>query len=219
MKLSSHLACLNYNIKPQAVGSDAVHFDATYLSDRRSRLLIVLSLLMTACLARVGGQLGKLPLEGAVAGTFQGNAKFGFNFTCEVKNGKPVVRGQIEYQDKGSSELPRDDLRLGLLEFPPIAIHGEIKPVVFLNAEICENLPYELPGSALFEGRYRPKKYNLSMPLRLGEEGDFVVQVFDEGEPARQDAPFTGDGFAIELFGGRYHGYTRVPISPAATCK
>ena len=36
-----------------------------------------------------------------------------------------------------------------------------------------------------------------------------MVQVFDQGEPARPGGDFTGDSFAIELFGGAYAAYTR----------
>ena len=33
--------------------------------------------------------------------------------------------------------------------------------------------------------------------------------MFDQGEPSARDGDFTGDGFAIELAGGPYTGYTR----------
>ena len=39
--------------------------------------------------------------------------------------------------------------------------------------------------------------------------GRFNVLVFDQGEPSRLRGDFTGDGFAVELTGGAYNGYTR----------
>ena len=41
--------------------------------------------------------------------------------------------------------------------------------------------------------------------------GRFTVLAFDQGEPGRTNDPafVTGDGFAIELFGGPYAFYTR----------
>jgi hypothetical protein len=39
-------------------------------------------------------------------------------------------------------------------------------------------------------------------------QGEFVVQVFDQGEPGRSCEELTGDSFSIELIGGAYNGYT-----------
>ena len=58
--------------------------------------------------------------------------------------------------------------------------------------------------TALFEGTYRPQEKTLR-----SQQGEFVVQVFDQGEPGSSRGEITGDGFAIELFGGAYGAYTR----------
>jgi hypothetical protein len=39
-------------------------------------------------------------------------------------------------------------------------------------------------------------------------KGEFVVQVFDQGEPGSSREEITGDSFSIELIGGAYNGYT-----------
>jgi hypothetical protein len=40
-------------------------------------------------------------------------------------------------------------------------------------------------------------------------KGEFVVQVFDQGEPGSSREEITGDSFSIELIGRAYNGYTR----------
>jgi len=71
------------------------------------------------------------------------------------------------------------------------------------NVPSCEEAVEGLPA-ALFEGTYRPQDKALRS-LR----GEFVVQVFDQGEPGSSQAEITGDSFSIELIGGAYNGYTR----------
>ena len=39
-------------------------------------------------------------------------------------------------------------------------------------------------------------------------QGEFVVQVFDQGEPGASPGEITGDSFSIQLIGGAYNGYT-----------
>jgi hypothetical protein len=58
---------------------------------------------------------------------------------------------------------------------------------------------------AVFEGTYRPQERALQ-----SQQGEFVVQVFYEGEPGTSQGEITGDSFAIKLIGGAYNGYTRV---------
>ena len=89
--------------------------------------------------------------------------------------------------------------------FPAIDLHGTVEPLIVPNVPSCEEAVEGLPA-ALFEGTYRPQDRTLRN-LR----GEFVVQVFDQGEPGRTEDPafVTGDGFAIELIGGAYGAYTR----------
>jgi hypothetical protein len=78
-----------------------------------------------------------------------------------------------------------------------------VEPLVVSNVGSCEDAVEGLPA-ALFEGIYRPQDRTLRN-LR----GEFVVQVFDQGEPGTSQAEITGDSFSIELIGGAYNGYTR----------
>ena len=41
------------------------------------------------------------------------------------------------------------------------------------------------------------------------QRGEFVVHVFDQGEPGSSRDEITGDSFSIELIRGAYNGYTR----------
>ena len=71
------------------------------------------------------------------------------------------------------------------------------------NVPSCDEAVEGLPA-ALFEGTYRPQDRAIR-----SQRGEFVVQVFDQGEPGSSRDEITGDSFAIELIGGAYNGYTR----------
>jgi hypothetical protein len=165
-------------------------------------LLVVLGLLMTACTARGGGSLGD-PLPGAVDIVPTSDATFGFNFTCEERNGKPIIRGQVEYHDHGITTVD------GLV-FTEVDLHGEVDAVVFgegvpqpATCEAVASIP-----AANFSGVYRPQTMDPFVPDTM-EQGRFQVFVFDQGEPGRTSGTTTGDAFTIELTGGTYGFYTR----------
>jgi hypothetical protein len=161
-------------------------------------------LTLGACRATGGGYIGD-PLDGSPVGVFQGDAELGFTFTCdmEVKKGKSraVIRGELTYHDDPSSiTLPGST---GPTAFPEIRLLGVVEPLVVPNVPSCAEAVEGLPA-ALFEGTYRPQERALR-----SQQGEFVVQVFDQGESGASQGEITGDGFAIELIGGAYNGYTR----------
>lgn len=153
-------------------------------------LAAVLGFALTSCSGRGGGRLGE-PLEGSPS--FDGPATFGFTFTCEVKGGKAVIRGQLEYHDDAAD----------------YDLHGVVDPL-FTTVATCEAAAEQLNGLPVvqFEGEYRPQNMDPAMPDDL-ERGRFNVQVFDQGEPGRTNGDITGDSFSIALAGGRYAAYTR----------
>jgi hypothetical protein len=161
-------------------------------------------LVLGACRATGGGFIGE-PLEGGPVSVYQGDAEFGFDFSCEMdttkKKPRAVITGEITYHDSPSSIVLEGDLQPTL--FPEIRLHGTVEPLIVPNVPSCEEAVEGLPA-ALFEGTYRPQDRALRN-LR----GDFVVQVFDQGEPGSSQAEITGDSFSIELIGGAYNGYTR----------
>jgi hypothetical protein len=59
--------------------------------------------------------------------------------------------------------------------------------------------------AASFEGTYRPQVKALR-----SQQGEFIVEVFDQGEPGSSREEITGDSFSIELIGGAYNCYIRV---------
>jgi hypothetical protein len=161
-------------------------------------------LVLGACRATGGGFIGD-PLEGGPVSVFQGDAEFGFTFSCEMdttkKRPRAVITGEIDYHDSPSSITLEGDLEPTL--FPEIDLHGTVEPLIVPNVPSCEEAVEGLPA-ALFEGTYRPQDRTLRS-LR----GEFVVQVFDQGEPGTSQGEITGDSFSIELIGGAYNGYTR----------
>jgi hypothetical protein len=161
-------------------------------------------LVLGACRADGGGFIGD-PLEGGPVSVYQGDAEFGFTFYCEmtVKKNRPraVITGEITYHDDPSSIILEGDLEPTL--FPEIRLHGTVEPLIVPNVPSCEEAVEGLPA-ALFEGTYRPQDRVLR-----SQQGDFVVQVFDQGEPGSSQEEITGDSFSIELIGGAYNGYTR----------
>jgi hypothetical protein len=72
-------------------------------------------------------------------------------------------------------------------------------PNVLSCPEAVEGLP-----AALFEGTYRPQVKALR-----SQQGEFIVEVFDQGEPGSSREEITGDSFSIELIGGAYNCYTQ----------
>jgi len=178
---------------------------------RTAGMLIGAVLLLGACTARGGGQLGA-PLDGGPVSVFGDKATFGFTFTCAMEGDKPVIRGQLEYHDKAPSTV-------GGVGFPAIDLHGVVDPMfkaidpmtgreITVNVTTCEAVAQVFPGSALFKGTYTPQELDPAIPDAL-ERGQFTVQVFDQGEPGRSVGEITGDSFSIKLTGGRYNGYTR----------
>ena len=164
-----------------------------------------------ACKATGGGQIDDPAPSGLFSvadGTFTGEANFGFNFTCEMRdNNKAVIKGEITYHDTGTSVIEG-------LPFEEVRIHGVVDPLIF-TAPDCEAAAQDFLDMAQFDGTYRSQdtRYSALPP------GRFSVLVFDQGEPGRtKDAFETGDGFAIELTAENdeligddppYLGYTR----------
>jgi hypothetical protein len=162
-------------------------------------------LVLGACRADGGGFIGD-PLEGGPVSVFQGDAEFGFTFYCEmtVKKNRPraVITREITYHDDPSSINLEGDLTP--TAFPEIRLHGRVEPLIVPRVASCEEAVEGLP-EAMFEGTYRPQEKALR-----SQQGEFVVQVFDQGEPGSSAAEITGDSFSIELIGGAYNCYTRV---------
>ena len=174
---------------------------------------------LTACHeARGGGQIDE-PAQGGVIpvdidGAYQGEANFGFTFTCDVntKAKRAEIKGQITYHDTGTSVInvpvdPDEPLVLEPKPFPEIRIHGIVDPFFVEGVLTCEEVPPLIPGTARFGGTYRSQDTSLSaMP-----PGRFSVGVFDQGEPGVSRDGIDGDGFSIQLAGGppTYNGYTR----------
>ena len=113
-------------------------------------------------------------------------ATFGFSARCRntTVDSMPVAvlyEGQLEYQDKGAN----------------IRIHGDVEPNEFVQFEdmTCQqikDLPPLFAGVGMFNGIYRAQQG--------GGQGDFGVEVFDNGEPG-----VNGDTFCITLMGAIEH--------------
>jgi len=152
--------------------------------------------------ARGGGYIGAAPVVGGPM--FNGNANFGFNFTCDADR----VKGEITYHDSSTKA------GLGVVLFPGLRLHGTVENVL-IDSNPLDTIP-AVPATtcqqviesdwAQFQGRYRSQETALlSKPA-----GKFTVLVFDQGEPGRtKDPSITGDGFSIDLKGGPYTLYTR----------
>ena len=177
-------------------------------------LAVASVLVLGACQATGGGFIGD-PLEGGPVAVYEGDAQFGFTFSCEMdytkKKPRAVITGEIDYHDDPSTiDVPVDpdvpdvlDSPVVTTVFPEIDLHGTVEPLIVPNVPSCEEAVVGLPA-ALFEGTYRPQDRTLRK-LR----GEFVVQVFDQDEPGTSQGEITGDSFSIELIGGAYNGYTR----------
>ena len=180
-------------------------------------MALVAVLGLGACKTTGGGYVDA-PLDSGVEATYTGEANFGFNFTCEMDTAqkKAVIKGQITYHDDPSQVTLLGET--SPTDFPEIRLHGTVKPITFLAVADCgeaveqlfgdpaEGSPFEGIPTAMFEGTYRSQDTTVTSVLPPGE---FVVQVGDQGEPARPGGEFTGDLFSIELFLGPYNGYTR----------
>jgi hypothetical protein len=167
-------------------------------------------LVLAACKADGGGYIGD-PLDGGPVAVYNGDANFGFNFTCHVDgHNRAVIRGHITYHDSDTSTIDVPDPLRGEMptSFPEIRLHGIVDPLFVEDVSTCEQAAEAFPNGALFEGTYRPQGQTPGVPGNA-RDGRFVVEVFDHGEPARPGGDFTGDSFAIELFGGAYGAYTR----------
>ncbi len=162
-------------------------------------MALAVVLVLGACRAEGGGYIGE-PLEGGPVSVFQGDANFGFNFTCEMNRRakRALIRGEITYHDSPST--------IGGVEFPAIRLHGTVEPLIVADVPTCKQA-VEMIGVSR-----RPCSRAPTGP-RTGRSvlwaGEFIVQVFDQGEPGSPQGEFTGDEFSIELIGGAYNGYTR----------
>jgi hypothetical protein len=153
-----------------------------------------------ACKADGGGFIGE-PLDGGPVSVYDGEASFGFDFTCHVDaHDRAVIRGHITYHDSGTSTI-------GGVQYPAIRLHGTVDPF-FTDAPTCEQAAQDFLNAAEFEGTYRPQGKTPGV-LGNARDGRFVVVVYDQGEPARPGGDFTGDGLSIELILGAYGAYTR----------
>ena len=158
-------------------------------------------LALGACRADGGGYVGE-PLPGGPVSVFDGDANFGFNFTCHVDNqDRAVIRGKITYHDSGVSTV-------GGVDFPEIRLNGTVDPIFVTDVSTCEEAAEAFPDAAQFEGTYRPQGKTPGV-LGSARDGRFIVQVFDQGEPGTSQGEITGDSFSIELIGGAYGAYTR----------
>ena len=184
-------------------------------------LALATILTLTACReARGGGQIDEpaqgsvIPVDIDIDGAYQGEANFGFTFTCDVntKAKRAEIKGQITYHDTGTSviNVPVDDADpygpLVEKPFPEIRIHGIVDPIFVEGVLTCEEVLPLFPGTARFGGTYRSQDTTLA-----AVQGRFRVGVFDQGEPGVSRDVIDGDGFSIQLTGGppTYNGYTR----------
>jgi hypothetical protein len=164
---------------------------------RRSFLLAavgILAVVLTACTG-VGG--GYLPPDKAAG--FNGQATFGFSFSCEDKGGVNPPTGQLRielaYADLGTSPIGSS-----------FGIHGivdKVDPVVESATCIGRNPP---PGGnvLIFLGRYRltsgsPAGFPTTCPARETKTTPlcrFEVEVRDNDGSLK---PSKGDFFSIQL--------------------
>jgi len=156
----------------------------------------ILALALTACTG-VGG--GYLPPQSPV---FNGQAPFGFTFSCEDKGGINPPTGklaiQLAYSDLGSNPIGA-----------PFSIHGIVDQIPpLLESQICigQNPPPDPPGNNVltFLGRYRltsspPPGFPATCPSRETKTSPlcrFEVIVQDNDGNL---APSPGDFFSIKL--------------------
>jgi hypothetical protein len=156
-------------------------------------------LTLGACKATGGGYIDE-PLDGGPVSVFNGQADFGFNYTCDMSKGNRArIQGEITYHDNPST--------VDGVIFPEIRLHGTVDPFFIEDVTTCAEAAEQFEGipTALFQGNYRSQdKKLLSKP-----PGRFTIQVFDNGEPGTGVGIFEGDEFSIDLAGGPYTLYTR----------
>jgi hypothetical protein len=127
----------------------------------------------------------------------------------ETKKNRP--RAVITYHDDPNSITLAGEVEPTL--FPEIRLHGTVEPLV------VPNVPRARKRSRAADGLVRRHLPASGEALR-SLKGEFVVQVFDQGEPGSSREEITGDSFSIELIGGAYNGYTPgAAISRAATSR
>ena len=159
--------------------------------------------MLGACRATGGGYL---PPDKPV---FQGQANFGFNFTCEVDTAKKraVDRGTITYHDDPSPMAPKGVRLNGTVDpffIENIVIPPDVNPTGPITCEEADvSLGLEGLGYARFQGTYRSQDTTIPQTQRTGR---FQVDVHDMGEPPPS---IEGDSFDIILTGGFYNGYNR----------
>jgi hypothetical protein len=172
-------------------------------------------LTLGACRATGGGYIDK-PAPGVPGVVFDGEAEFGFNFTCDMATDKKsaVIRGTITYHDDPST--------FPLKTFPNgIKLHGQVDPKFIdianypglvlppggtltdcMDAAELGLSPFDPNGTASFQGDYWSQDTTFPETMR---EGRFRVEVVDFGEGGFSD----GDYFDIRLLTGPYTGYNR----------
>ena len=98
-----------------------------------------------ACKADGGGYIGE-PFPGGPVGVYDGDANFGFNFTCHVDSrDRAVIRGQITYHDSGTSTV-------GGVDYPEIRLHGTVDPFFVEDVSTCEQAAETLLGCGRVRG-------------------------------------------------------------------
>ena len=90
------------------------------------------------------------PSPGGPVGIYNGDANFGFNFTCHIdgRTDRPVIRGQITYHDSATSTVDE-------VEYPVIRLHGIVDPILVEGRRHMrgggQGVPV-LPGCGRFRG-------------------------------------------------------------------
>lgn len=147
----------------------------------RLRLLAVLPLVIASTLVLTGCE--KLTGGGWIASLTPGEkATFGFSARCKDSTdalGVPVAllyEGQFEFDDHaGNPQVVR--------------VHGDIEPQGFANVpgSTCQDVANEpdVLMTGIFAGTYRTQP-----KMGPSSEGEFAVQVFDNGEGATIDDDF-----------------------------
>ena len=93
---------------------------------------------------------------GDIDGAYNGEANFGFNFTCEMtaKN-KAVIKGEITYHDTGTSTLTESTSQ-------KFRLHGVVDPMHHSPPPNCEAAAQIFMDAAQFDGTYRSQDTSLT---------------------------------------------------------
>jgi hypothetical protein len=153
----------------------------------RLRLLAVLPLVIVSTLVLTGCE--KLTGGGWIPSLAPGEkATFGFSARCRDSTdalGLPVAllyEGQFEFDDHAANPQV-------------VRVHGDIEPPVFANVPgTCQDVANELDVmmTGIFSGTYRTQP-----KMGPSSEGEFGVQVFDNGQGATID----DDVLCVDLVG------------------